>query len=85
MECGRYIRRYELSLSIENLQVFKETLRVENYVLLNLSTSEISAMAQLRFGILPLNVETGRLKNQPTEQRICNLCELNERWNSLSF
>ena len=30
------------------------------YVLYNLSTSERSAMAQFRFGILPLNIETSR-------------------------
>ena len=43
-----------------------------------LFTSEWSAMAQLRFGILPLNIKTGRLKNQPIEQGICTLCE---QWN----
>ena len=39
---------------------FKEDLSVENYVKYNLTPSERSAMAQLRFGILPLNIETGR-------------------------
>ena len=43
---------------------FKEHLSVENYVKYNLAPSEISAMPQFRFGILPLNIETGRFRNQ---------------------
>ena len=38
----------------------------------------VYTMAQFRFGILLLNIETGRFRNQPIEQRICNLCELYE-------
>ena len=38
----------------------QESLRIENYVKYNLTPSERSAMAQFRFGILPLNIETGR-------------------------
>ena len=63
---------------LRTYKLFKETLRVENDVLYNLSNSERSAMAQFRYGILPLNIETRRFRNQPIEQRICNLCELNE-------
>ena len=55
---------------LRTYKLFKETLRVENYVLYN--------MAQFRFGILSLNIETRRFRNQPIEQRICNQCELNE-------
>ena len=57
---------------------FKEDLSVENYVKYNLTPSERSAMAQLRFGILPLNIETGRFRNQPVQDRLCTLCEFNE-------
>ena len=32
----------------------------------------------LDLAFLPLNIETGRFRNQPIEQRICNLCEVNE-------
>ena len=35
-------------------------------------------MAQLRFGILILNIETGSFRNQPVEDRLCTLCEFNE-------
>ena len=57
---------------------FKEYLSVENYVKYNLTPSERSAMAQFRFGILPLNIETGRFRNQPVQDRLCTLCEFNE-------
>ena len=35
-------------------------------------------MAQFRFGILPLNIETGRFRNQALEEKLCTLCEFNE-------
>ena len=50
-------------------------MRVENYVKYNLTDLQ---MAQFRFGILPLNIETGRFRNQPVEDRLCTLCEFNE-------
>ena len=58
--------------------LFKETMGIENYIKYNLSSSERSAMAQFRFGILPLNIETGRFRNQALEERLCTLCEFNE-------
>ena len=55
--------------------LFKETMGIENYIKYNLSSSERSAMAQFRFGILPLNIETRRFRNQTLEERLCTLCE----------
>ena len=53
--------------------LFKETMDIENYIKYNLSSSERSAMAQFRFGILPLNIETGRFRNQALDDRLCTL------------
>ena len=53
---------------------FKNKLSVANYVLYNLSPSERSIMAQIRLGILPLEVETGHFHNVKLEDRICNIC-----------
>ena len=36
-----------------------------------------SLTAQLRFGILPLRVETGRFANVQLENRICEICDQN--------
>ena len=35
-------------------------------------------LAQIRLGILPLNIEVGRYRNQPLEERLCPICELQE-------
>ena len=59
-------------------KTFKEHLTVENYVKYNLSPSERSCTAQLRAGILPLHIETGRFRNTKLENRLCSLCQLNE-------
>lgn len=53
---------------------FKDNLVVEKYTCLNLSSSERSVLAQLRFGILPLHVETGRFVNTKLEDRVCRIC-----------
>ena len=53
-------------------------MNIENYIIYNMSPSERSAMAQFRFGILPLNIETGRFRNQALDERFCTLCEFNE-------
>ena len=58
--------------------LFTETMDIENYIKYNLSSSERSAMAQFRFGILPLNIETGQFRNQALDERLCTLCEFNE-------
>ena len=34
--------------------------------------------AQFRCGILPLRIETGRFRNLPVEERICELCNLRQ-------
>jgi hypothetical protein len=57
-------------------RIYKTVPTVENYVLLNLSSVERSYMAQLRLGILPIEVETGRFRSIPLENRICKLCNL---------
>lgn len=53
---------------------FKESFCTENFVLYNLSHSERSLMAQLRAGILPLRLETGRYTNTPVDERLCAFC-----------
>ena len=53
---------------------FKLTLGVERYILYNLTPSERSIMSQLRFGILPINIESGRFRNIPSNERYCPFC-----------
>ena len=58
--------------------MFKPDLGQEEYLTLNISKHQRSLFAQFRGGILPLQVEIGRYRNLPLEQRICTLCDKNE-------
>ena len=57
---------------------FKDKLCLEPYVNMHISSKERSYLAQLRFGILPINVEIGRYRSIPLNNRLCTLCELNQ-------
>ena len=54
---------------------FKSEFKTENYLLMNLSRKERSPMAQLRCGILPLRIETGRYTRKSPAERLCKLCD----------
>ena len=47
---------------------------VEKYIKMNLSSSERSVLAEIRLGILPLHIETGKFNNTKLEDRHCNIC-----------
>ncbi len=44
-----------------------------------------SYLAQYPFGILPLEIETGRWQNKPVQERICKVCENGEVENEFHF
>lgn len=50
----------------------------ESYVTVNLTRSQRSLIAQLRTGILPLNLEVGRFKNLQEDDRLCEVRDLGE-------
>ena len=47
---------------------------LEKYITCNLPRIHRSLLAQFRAGILPINVEIGRFRNLPLEDRVCKLC-----------
>ena len=55
--------------------LFKEHFETEDYVKINCSKYKRSLLAQLRIGILPLEIETGRYYRINPENRICKLCK----------
>jgi hypothetical protein len=57
--------------------LFKNSLKAEKYVQLNLSCSERSVLAQIRMGILRIHIETGRFNNTKVEERLCKVCNEN--------
>ena len=50
----------------------------EQYVTLNLDSKQRSLLSQLRMGILPTGVETGRFNHMAIEDRKCESCDLVE-------
>ncbi len=53
---------------------FKNVFEVEQYVLSFKSRQRRSYLAQLRNGILPLQLEVGRWTNKAVEDRLCLIC-----------
>ena len=62
---------------LRTYRMFKTEPKCEEYLTLNLKKYERSMLCQLRFGILPLRLETGRYIGEPVDQRICKHCSLN--------
>ena len=63
---------------LRNYTKFKQDIHTEKYVISNISRSQRSFLAQVRMGILPLNVETGRYLRKPLNERLCLLCKERE-------
>ncbi len=57
---------------------FKSNTTVANHLKCNLPKYERSVISQLRLGILPLRIETGRYSNLAVNDRKCLLCNSNE-------
>ena len=81
---------------LRTYKLFKQNYFTEHYVLNHLSKYERSLISQLRFGILPLRLETGRyrnitdnttgkLRNLKPEERVCEICETNNIENEYHF
>ena len=53
---------------------FKEQYYTEEYVKFCIPRKERSMLAQIRFGTLPLHIETGRFRGTIPEERTCQVC-----------
>ena len=56
---------------------FKDALNPENYAISIINRQRRAITAQLRIGILPIKIETGRFRHMPLEERICGLFRMN--------
>ncbi len=56
------------------LSKIKTEFGTERYLQLDLDRYDKSLLSQFRYGILPLEIETGRYKNLKREQRLCTIC-----------
>ena len=66
-------------------RLFKKGVQLENYVQYNMSSAERSYTAQLRFGILPLHIETGRFRAIDPENRLCSVCDTQQVEDEIHF
>lgn len=64
---------------------YQANLSSQQYVTLNLKRAQRSASALLRFGVIPLALETGHFHLVPGEERKCLLCDLDEVENEIRF
>ena len=60
---------------LRNYVKFNQDIETSWYLKISLSRFQRSLMAQLRLGILPLAIETGRYYRIPIENRFCKLCQ----------
>ena len=61
-------------LKLRTYKLFKTQFKTETYVTQNLDRNERSYLAQLRLGILPIRIETGRYTREKLEDRLCHFC-----------
>ena len=59
---------------LRHFKSYKTTFDAENYICKYFPKRKRSLFAQLRVGILPLEIETGRYRNKPPENRFCHFC-----------
>ncbi len=64
---------------------FKQDIDVAPHLCCNLPKYERSLISQLRLGILPLHIETGRYSNLRIEDRTCLICNSNDVENEDHF
>ena len=70
---------------LRTYQLFKTDFGKECYISQNLNRKLRSMLAQLRFGILPLQIETDRFRNIALQERICRVCDLNQVESEIHF
>ena len=75
---AEWLTSVEAKPKLGTFKTFKESPIAEHYLSLNVPKGLRSLCAQLRCGVLPLNIETGRYHGVPADLRKCELCQLDE-------
>ncbi len=65
--------------------IFKSECKAEKYLSMCMTRRQRSLYAQLRLGVLPLRLETGRFKGEKEIDRICVLCKSGDIENEKHF
>ncbi len=72
-------------LKLRTYVTFKDKVEVASHVNCNMPKYDRSLISQLRLGILPLRIETGRFSNLDEEERTCLVCNSGEVENEKHF
>ena len=70
---------------LRTYKCFKSRVETEDYVKCFMSRAKRSLFAQIRFGILPLEIETGRYYRKAENERLCKLCNMRVVENEIHF
>jgi len=73
----KWKQRVVLVPKLRTYHIFKPCYEAEPYLYLVQNRAHRSVISQLRLGILPLKIETGRYTNIPLEYRLCIFCDDN--------
>jgi len=74
MDKNEWAQEKDSKPKLRTYRMFKDTYATEKYVLQCIPKHERSLMAQLRCGVLPLEIETGRYKRLDVDERKCKIC-----------
>ena len=79
-----WLKNVSMKPKLRSYVMFKNIFKSESYVKMAHSKMSRSIFAQLRLGIFPLEIETGRFRNIPSESRMWHFCK-NEIEDELHF
>ena len=83
--CSQWKHEIESKPKLRTYKLLKQSFGVESYVTAFINRKQRSCVSQLRCGILPLFIETGRWSNISYDQRICKMCSCNQVENEIHF
>ena len=70
--CDTWAHDVNIMSKLELYKTIKPSIRVENYVkAIYLNTQQRQYITMCQGGVLPIEIEKGRWRNKPREQRIC--------------
>ncbi len=75
LQCKQLLDEITRKPTLRTYITFKKSYEVEPYALSFMNRKHRSYLAQYRYRILPLTIETGRWGNIPLEYRICKMCD----------
>ncbi len=70
---------------LRTFRTFKKDVSTASHLNSNLPKYQRSLISQLRWGILPIRIETGRFVGLNERDRICEMCDQNEVENEMHF